>query len=250
MKTKVVFETHDALEDLEARCVAGVRELTGNNERYVGTGHSYIRYRLTFSEPVELFLGKRKSYVTSQEFEVKELFFKNGYIYYVPLGYKSRGFRLSVYKLERITLLYKKADYVKKWAAIARSCRRHNINPDFAQAIEDHLAGKEEYIRGCGNRYTRFSKPRCASFSDVTRGRTIAEMWDMAQDWPAYGKAGETRKYFMERIDGKRRDRSVHLSQFPDGSFYLSAASEYHGCGNGDYYVMYSPTMAVFLERD
>jgi len=54
---------------------------------------------------------------------------------------------------------------------------------------------------------------------------------------------------------GRGRDRSVSLqkcaadSAYP-GTWYFAASSEYEGCGNGSYYLMYSPTRALYLEDD
>ena len=65
-------------------------------------------------------------------------------------------------------------------------------------------------------------------------------------------KAFETKADF--RYDGgfcgKRRDFSVSTRLCPDGIFRAWFSSEYHGCGNGSYYLLINPTTAAFREDD
>lgn len=63
-------------------------------------------------------------------------------------------------------------------------------------------------------------------------------------------EAGEKENKWTHRNKyGVRRDRSVSLG-LVDGDVKFHAASEFAGTGNGDYYVMFSPTRAFYCESD
>lgn len=210
-------------------------------------GTNKIRTRLLFSEPVELWQGRRRGYVRAKEHVVKDLFWSNKRgPYYTPTSHRSKGFRLypaDEIKLERVEVLSKHKDYSTQWANIAKSMRKYDINIDVAEAIEAHLRRETEYIdAGLQNRYTRYSRPKKMSFKDVTKGLSMEEMRSRVTKnrWGEY--------YHMDK-PGQKRDRSASLELRKNGwAFY--AASEYAGCGNGDYYLMYSPTMAFYTCTD
>lgn len=46
------------------------------------------------------------------------------------------------------------------------------------------------------------------------------------------------------------RDLSIHCNLCDDGIYRAWFSSEYMGCGNGDYYLLLSPTTAIYYERD
>ena len=46
------------------------------------------------------------------------------------------------------------------------------------------------------------------------------------------------------------RDLSISTRMCDDGIFRAWFSSEFPGCGNGDYYLLLSPTTAVYYERD
>ena len=202
-----------------------------------------VQVELEYDAPVTLYMGKRKRYVTSAAFSVRCLFFKNGRVYYVPLSSRSRGYPLHLSGLVRVLVACDETDYGPLWEKIAKSLRKHKINLDVADAIDDHLCGKVEYIAGMENRWTRKDKPRRSSFKDVTNGLSLEEIWAKR----ATSKFGT---YASLRKDGERRDRNVCLYQTEAGAWKYQAASEYAGCGNGDYYIMYSPTMAFYATTD
>lgn len=161
---------------------------------------------------------------------------------------KSRGHRMSVRSLSSVEFLVeKKKDYAKQWQNIANSMKEHNINPDIVKAIEDHLSGKTPHIEGFQNYWKKTDKPRIMNFSDIVGERTIPEMIKMAN--PTQYSNGEY-LYYSRRRDGVKRDRSIGLQHYPDGTTRYYSASEYRGCGNGDYYTMYSRTMAFYTETD
>lgn len=237
--------TGDSTAEFEQNCKSTLRDLVDGQYNY-GTGHKHVTYEVMYSGPATLYMGKRGGYVKSTIHVVRELFFKGNGIYYVPMGRRSTGFVLpQQQEIVSVTMIYAEDDYSAKWAKIAASMRKHNINLSVACAIEAYLRGDTEYIAGCGNYYTKLDKPRCSSFKDVTQGQSIAAMWKRRA--PADEFSGE---HYSRRVDGVKRDRSVSLYKAENGTYRFSAASEYSGCGNGDYYAMYSPTVAVFLERD
>lgn len=224
------------------------------------TGETKVQVTLTFSEPTELWYGRRRGYETALVHQVKSVFPSGGLCYMAP-AMRARGRRVPMYDLVSVTLTAEERNYTREWAAIARSMRKHSINLALADDIEAHLRGETERIEGSGNNWTIRTKPRTTSFKDVTRGQTLEEMWAERRD---YSRADSPdpivyfRRMKMARNpgSGRGRDRSISLQwydadheQYPD-SWYFSAASEYEGCGNGSYYLMYSPTRALFLEDD
>lgn len=198
-----------------------------------------MRVVLVYDEPVKLYQAGRTRYKTAREHEVKRLFAKDNRHYYIPTACRTSGYRLEWDHLTEIRILTEEKDYSAEWAHIARSMRKHNINLDLAKEIEEHLAGERDdfYYR------TYRRRPTKMSFEDVTRGRSLEEMWQQAV-------SSNGHKYFYEQVRGERRDRSVSLAKTKQGWWHYTGASEYAGMGNGDYYIMYSPTMAFFGESD
>ena len=138
-------------------------------------------------------------------------------------------------------------DYAGDWARIGNAMRAHGINLDVSDAIADHLSGKEPHIRGFQNYWTRQDKPRIVSFKDVVGAWTIDKMIEYARDARYLGKSIG----FHQDKPGSKRNRSVHL-YFVEvrGSVRYTAASEYFGTGNGDYYMMFNRTQAFYAETD
>lgn len=62
--------------------------------------------------------------------------------------------------------------------------------------------------------------------------------------------AFEQKKSYQYHRDGKRRDLSIETKLCEDGIFRAWFSSEYRGCANGDYYLVISPTQAIYYERD
>jgi len=224
------------------------------------TKEAKVQVTLTFSKPTELYYGRRRGYETALVHTVKSLFPSGSLCYKAPAMRRS-GQRVPMYDLVSVTLTAEEKNYTKEWAAIARSMHRHNINLALAADIEAMLAGTTEKVSGCGNNWTIHTKPRTASFKDVTRGQTLDEMWAERRDY-SRADSPDPIVYFRRmkparrRGSGRGRDRSVSLQRYdgdhetyPD-SWYFAAASEYEGCGNGSYYLMYSPTRALYLEDD
>jgi hypothetical protein len=62
--------------------------------------------------------------------------------------------------------------------------------------------------------------------------------------------AFDQKKSLQYHRDGKRRDLSIETKLCEDGIFRAWYSSEYRGCANGDYYLVISPTQAIYYERD
>lgn len=50
--------------------------------------------------------------------------------------------------------------------------------------------------------------------------------------------------------NSRGRDYTIEVQPLLDGSVKAYFSSEYAGCGNGDYYLLISPTKAIFYESD
>lgn len=245
-----------------------------DNDRMLGLKNWYvdavegmgdILVELTFFSPVSLHYSKYKSKDrTGNIHTMKRLFFLKGNyancmhepattpdgMYYVPSGSRSRGFPLyAIDRLVEVKIIDNTSDYTKNWQTIADSMVKHNINLAVAKDIQEHLSCKTEHINGFQNYWKKTDKPRCMSFKDVLK-ETGVKTIDALKKITSPSKYSVGMMVYVKRINGTRRDRSINLSVDADGSISYTAASEYAGCGNGDYYMMYSPTMAFYAETD
>jgi hypothetical protein len=221
--------------------------------------------KLYFNSPVELI--NRREKLNSDIHTVKSLFFlKNGICNcmddgtecekscYTPLSKKTSGFYFDISNLEKVEFVELANDYSKEWQKIADSMRKYDINLQMAENIEKHLKGEAEHIEGMQNYWKRTDKPRIASFADCYKkgGMTIDQMkvqYDANKKLKEQGKMDWIAVH--TEIRGLKRDRSITMewTEYMK-SFYYHAASEYSGYGNGDYYIMFSPTMAFYAETD
>jgi len=239
------------------------------------------KYILVFKEPTTLHTSRYlKDDKTNTVHEIKKISFsweKDGNLGYNVGKMRSSCYLFNPHNLDYIEIVSQVAkDYGSQWQAIADSMKRYGINPDVVKSIEDHLTGKTEHIEGFQNYWKRTDKPRTMSFADVLQ-RVVGyaqnielnkpyphkEYMRLQREW-INGRAIEQMKNKMttrkigendytghsERIYGKKRDRSVEMWLGINGQVKYAAASEYSGCGNGDYYTMYSPTMAFYAETD
>jgi hypothetical protein len=91
-----------------------------------------------------------------------------------------------------------------------------------------------------------FSDSNLVPFNFVNRFPRHLRPWIKEQ----VGIAFDQKKVFQYHRDGKRRDRSIETKLCEDGIFRAWFSSEYRGCCNGDYYLVISPTQAIYYERD
>lgn len=221
-----------------------------------------VSIRLIYSQPTDLHYGRYRSEdKILLEHTVKRLFFYGKEhccncewepetpavgVYYVAGNKRSSGFPLPILNLQQIIITPFSTDYSSDWERIMNSLGKYNINLDTAVAIGSHLTGKTEHIEGFQNYWKKTDKPKLMSFKDIVGSRTIQQMMELATP-SQYSK--DTKVYDQKRR-GQRRDRSITLEIRPNGVIRYYAASEYAGCGNGDYYTMFSPTMAFYSETD
>lgn len=63
-------------------------------------------------------------------------------------------------------------------------------------------------------------------------------------------QAFKNKKSYHYKEYGDRRDFSVETKMSEDGIFRAWFSSEYAGCGNGQYYLLLNPKIAIFCEND
>ena len=164
----------------------------------------------------------------------------------------------------------------KAWRAVADSMKKYGINNFAVKEIERALAG-ESCARGCeksefmeyknNDGHTHFAQnywnvnkdmPKKASFADCWRKlqlrgiNSIADLKKIVDKKVKLRDAGNG-EYTWEgvSIDGIKRDRSLGMERArKDTDYYYHAASEYHGCGNGSYYLMINESTAIYMEDD
>lgn len=152
------------------------------------------------------------------------------------------------------------------WAKIAASMRKYKINFFTAEAIEKGLrkepCGDSWCAEHCKPGHTHWAQnywnvyehqPRIVSFADCFerfQRQGLKSIPELKAATEASIARGDKYPCAYVSIDGIKRDRSLTMEKRENGDFYYHAASEYAGCGNGSYYVMFSPTMAVYAEDD
>jgi hypothetical protein len=83
-------------------------------------------------------------------------------------------------------------------------------------------------------------------FSFIHRFPRHLRLWIKEQ----VANAFDQKKAFRYHRDGKKRDFSIETKPCEDGIFRAWFSSEYRGCANGDYYLVISPTQAIYYEAD
>ncbi len=123
--------------------------------------------------------------------------------------------------------------------------RLDQITPEFLQALENHVTpepnlfglGIYDAVKGAGvfwldsHKTTTLKSNECPQFIQDK----VAEQW--GQDFAHYWT-------------GKRYHYSVQGKHCDDGIYRVWFANEYHGKGNGYYWLMISPTQATLCEKD
>lgn len=65
-----------------------------------------------------------------------------------------------------------------------------------------------------------------------------------------YLKNGKVYTCYRRSWGGRGRDFSASINIYDTGTVQAWFNSEYAGCGNGDYYLLLNPTIAIFYEKD
>jgi hypothetical protein len=250
-----LFKSKGAETSMIIQCNGNVTELAKSYlqavEEELERQRKQYRVTLRFTVPVALHYSKwTKDDRCMLEHTVKKLFFPNydrhkaiaSSVCYTPTFLRSSGYPLDIAHLLEVDIVDTTRSYRQQWANIAASLRTYRINLDVAEAIEAHVRGDAPHIMGFGNHWTITDKPTVMSFADVTHGLTIEQLVE---------RALESQHHVLHLCKyGKSRDRSVEFAIRAHDAWRFTAASEYAGCGNGDYYCMYSPTMAIYTESD
>lgn len=247
------------LEELSKKMDDRVSDIV-NFFRENPTWDKEVKIIFEFTSPVELRYGtKYGNTKTKTKHTVKNIFetrSKSG-LYYVAGRMRNRGFMFdyeNYKKVRSIKIISNNVekDYSKEWANIAKSLRKYNINLSVAKAIEDYLKGDAEYIKGFQNYYTKENKPKRMSFKDVLdfSNTDMDRMKESAKASTDKYSSSHAMKPAKNPWSKRGRDRSVTMRYLEDESYMYYSASEYPNCGNGDYYCMYSPTMAFYMETD
>lgn len=180
------------------------------------------------------------------------------------------------FRVDILPRIEKVKDPRRAWTRVANSMKKYGINNFAVKEIERALAG-EPCGRGCGESdymnhtdndgHTHFAQnywnvntqmPRMASFADCWRKlqmggiNSIADLKKIIDKNVKLRDAGKG-EYTWEgvNIEGIKRDRSLGMERArKDTDYYYHAASEYHGYGNGSYYLMINETQAIYMEDD
>lgn len=219
------------------------------------TTDSKVKVEVEFYEPVALWYSKRKRKEKTTH-EIKEYFaggFKRDTVYYIAGRMRVNAFLvpLEFYRyVKEIRVVQVREDYSTQWRNIAESMLEYEINEDHAQKILEHLDGERDNFFAY---LTKDHKTRKMSFKQFTidSGHTLESMKKRAKDSEKnFFWEGEATSCYAVPVY-KKRDKSVKMIyNESNDSYNFYASSEYVGTMNGDYYFMYSPTMAVFVETD
>jgi hypothetical protein len=91
-----------------------------------------------------------------------------------------------------------------------------------------------------------FRESSLVPFNFIHRFPRHLRLWIKEQVANAFAQ----KKAFRYHREGKRRDLSIETKPCEDGIFRAWFSSEYRGCANGDYYLVISPTQAIYYEAD
>lgn len=246
--TQVNRNIEDRIKDIRyyLNILKGRRYIESDNPKKIADfANSYLELKqyynvsfiVHFKKPTELSTG-HSTCKTTKKHKVKKLFYKNGRLYYVAGRLKRRG-SSTVMTPSKVEVVLKEKNYREEWERIMKSMKRLKINKGVVKSIQNHLDGKTDYIEGFQTDPSIYTKPRKMSFKDVLdyHDETFESMIKCKDRISLWKK-------------GSKRDRSVDLIKHEDIGMRYLAASEYSNCGNGDYYMMYSPTMAFYAETD
>lgn len=195
----------------------------------------YGKYILIFNRPVTLIRNRyhKNTYKTA----TVKLFISGNALCYT--FYRRRGYHLfsqvsvlDIQSIERVPEIDKKALRLKRAESLLR-----RIDSRCWDTIRNKTSEQisEEF---CDSNLVPFSFIR--RFKPHIRGYLKEKLDD----------AFLHQKAFTYRQEGVKRDLSIETKLCDDGVFRAWFSSEYSGCANGDYYLVISPTQAIYYERD
>ncbi len=193
------------------------------------------KYVITFSKPVPLIHDKhnKKTYTSI----TVKLFISGNmlcYTFYRRTGYSlfSQVFAEEIQSIEQAPPVDSKAQRLKHAQSLLR-----RIDPRCWDDIRNRTPEQisQEF---CDSNLVPFNFIR--RFKPYIRNYLKQQMQD----------AFENKKAFSYGQNGTKRDLKVDCKLCDDGIFRAWFSSEYSGCANGDYYLVISPTQAIYYERD
>lgn len=193
------------------------------------------KYVITFNKPVQLIHDKyhKKTYTSA---EVK--LFINGnmlcYTFYRRTGYSlfRQVFADEIQSIERVAPVDSKAKRLKHAQSLLR-----RIDPRCWDDIRNRTPEQVSQ---------EFCDSNLIPFNFIKRFKPYIREYIKEKMQDAF----ENKKVFSYRQEGTKRDLSIETKLCKDGIFRAWFSSEYSGCANGDYYLIISPSQAIYYERD
>lgn len=184
-----------------------------------------------YSEPAEIYSRRKIRTVTQAEVN----FFtssRTGQLCYRTTsrtGYHIEN--MSFEKVEKLVLIHPNCpEEVKK---------REKQEESFWKRVQ-----REKYDENTWSNLKKGSFfPSQFKFINITK---IFSPWEIEQIERAFKEKSKF-NYYRE---GVKRDFTINGEMCQDGIYRAWYSSEYSGCGNGDYYLLLNPRIAVFCEHD
>lgn len=193
------------------------------------------KYTITFSKPTLLIHDRyhKKTYSSV----VVKLFFSGHMLCYT--FFRRTGYSLfqqvsasDILSIEKVTPVEYEAERLKKAESLLR-----RIDPRCWDDIRNRIP--EQVSK-------EFADSNLVPFSFIQRFKPHIQGYLKQKMEEAF----QEKKAFSYVQNGQKRDLSVEAQVGKDGIFRAWFSSEYSGCGNGDYYLVISPTQAIYYERD
>lgn len=194
-------------------------------------------------EFVELHKGKRFNIVLKDGTTLNKIGFFNTELFpcYMNSRQKSTG-RAVPYNWDIVKIEEVKKDKPTVEGNVKKILRRlhKNVWSNLREEYSGYLEGEE------------ISNDFRYHFLGELKFRNISSLLN-SQEKENLKKAFENKEecnWFRKALKPQGRDLSISTKVCDDGIFRAWFSSEFAGCGNGDYYLLLSPTTAIYYERD
>ena len=214
-----------------------------------------FRVKLTYGEPV--YLGRGFSRKAKTEFIVRFFRSTDGRLCFAPNRKRVRtGYPVfGTFDSMKLNKLIGMEEHISKDVELSQEeldkkeiekvlRRLHpNVWDNFRKELEDYLKGKGDrpyFLRNNGK----------AVFRNI-KGLFKYRLYDLEGIKKAMEEGGEYKCCVHGTgRSSSSRDRSISVRKCEDGIVRAWFSSEYHGCGNGSYYLLINPTTALYIEDD
>lgn len=199
-----------------------------NSER---KNYGFVKVRCLYKKPTQVYLRQKYREVT----EVSVKFFtglNTGSLCYTATGRKGHPVEYMKFgEIDKLVLMSSKspekiAENEKRLNSFWKRVQRERYDAATWSNLDKDSFGNSNY-----------------RFYDITK---VFSSWEVEE----ISKAFEEKKKFGFREYRTKRDFSVSGEMREDGIYRAWFSSEYSGCGNGDYYLLLNPRIAVFYEKD